>query len=94
MIPTFIATTPMLHPPPPHSLEDRVMVDFQQKALDHFQEQKAKIEKTREEEEKKRKVKDLGNGKVEFTDSLGRTRVADKADVKDLMVCGLKLSEQ
>jgi len=66
-------------------LEDRVMVDFQQKALDHFQEQKAKIEKIREEEEKKRKVKDLGNGKVEFTDSLGRTRVADKADVKDLM---------
>ena len=68
------------------SLEDRVMVDFQQKALDHFQEQKAKVEKLREEEEKKRKIKDLGDGKVEFTDSLGRTRVADKAEVKDLMV--------
>jgi len=66
-------------------LEDRVMVDFQQKALDHFQEQKAKVEKLREEEEKKRKIKDLGDGKVEFTDSLGRTRVADKAEVKDLM---------
>jgi len=66
-------------------LEDRVMVDFQQKALDHFQEQKAKIEKTREEEEKKKRVKDLGDGKVEFTDSLGRTRVVDKTDVKDLM---------
>ena len=62
------------------------MVDFQQKALDHFQEQKAKVEKLREEEEKKRKIKDLGDGKVEFTDSLGRTRVADKAEVKDLMV--------
>jgi len=35
-------------------LEDRVMVDFQQKALDHFQIQKAKIEKIREEEEKKK----------------------------------------
>jgi len=66
-------------------LEDRVMVDFQQKALDHFQEQKAKIEKIREEEEKKKKVKDLGDGKVEFTDSLGRTRIVDKADVKNLM---------
>ena len=67
-------------------LEDRVMVDFQQKALDHFQEQKAKIEKTREEEEKKKKIKDLGTGKVEFTDSLGRTRVVDKNEVKDLLV--------
>jgi len=66
-------------------LEDRVMVDFQQKALDHFQEQKAKIEAIREEEEKKKKIKDLGNGKVEFTDSLGRTRIVDKAAVKDLM---------
>lgn len=66
-------------------LEDRVMVDFQQKALDHFQEQKAKVEKLRHEEEKKKKVKDLGNGKVEFTDSLGRTRVVNKADVKELM---------
>jgi len=66
-------------------LEDRVMVDFQTKALDHFQEQKAKIEKIREEEEKKKKIKDLGDGKVEFTDSLGRTRIVDKADVKDLM---------
>jgi len=66
-------------------LEDRVMVDFQQKALDHFQEQKAKMEQHREEEEKKKRVKDLGNGKVEFTDSLGRTRIVDKADVKDLM---------
>merc|ERR1739838_1012856 len=28
---------------------------------------------------------DLGNGKVEFTDSLGRTRIVDKAAVKDLM---------
>ena len=62
------------------------MVDFQQKALDHFQEQKAKMEQHREEEEKKKRVKDLGNGKVEFTDSLGRTRIVDKADVKDLMV--------
>ena len=62
------------------------MVDFQQKALDHFQEQKAKIEKVREEEEKKKKIKDLGNGKVEFTDSLGRSRVVDRAEVKDLMV--------
>lgn len=66
-------------------LEDRVMVDFQQKALDHFQEQKAKIEKIREEEEKKKKIKDLGDGKVEFTDSLGRTRIVEKGDVKDLM---------
>lgn len=66
-------------------LEDRVMVDFQQKALDHFQEQKAKIQKVREEEEKKKKIKDLGNGKVEFTDSLGRSRVVDRAEVKDLM---------
>ena len=70
----------------PLRLEDRVMVDFQQKALDHFQEQKAKIEAIREEEEKKKKIKDLGNGKVEFTDSLGRTRIVDKAAVKDLMV--------
>jgi len=66
-------------------LEDRVMVDFQTKALDHFQEQKAKIEKIREEEEKKKKIKDLGDGKVEFTDSLGRTRIVNKGDVKDLM---------
>ena len=62
------------------------MVDFQTKALDHFQEQKAKIEKIREEEEKKKKIKDLGDGKVEFTDSLGRTRIVNKGDVKDLMV--------
>lgn len=66
-------------------LEDRVMVDFQQKALDHFQEQKMKNEKIREEEEKKKKIKDLGDGKVEFTDSLGRTRIVEKAEVKHLL---------
>merc|ERR1739838_915800 len=32
-----------------------------------------------------KKIKDLGDGKVEFTDSLGRTRIVNKGDVKDLM---------
>jgi len=66
-------------------LEERVMVDFQQKALDHFKEEKQKAEKLREEEQNKKKIRDIGNGKVEYTDSLGRTRVVDKEEVKGLL---------
>jgi len=60
-------------------LEDRVMVDFQQKALDHLKEENQRKKK----EANNKKIKDLGGGKVEFTDSLGRSRIVDKEDVKD-----------